>query len=117
MKQVLIVDDVPEVRAVLRTVIEGSDVEVLEAGDGQQALEAVKRGGVDLIVTDCKMPNMSGLELIEAARAAFPEMPFIVVSSTAEERDFRHLKPCAVMSKPFRLNELMAAVQAALGQK
>jgi CheY-like chemotaxis protein len=114
MKQVLVVDDVAEVRLVLRTVIEEPGVEVIEAEDGKEALQLLKVQDVDLVVTDCKMPNMSGLELIEAAREDDPELKFIVVSSTADEADFNHLCPEAIMSKPFRLTELRDAVNGAL---
>ncbi len=114
MKQVLVVDDLPDVRLVLKTVIEEPGVEVVEAADGLEALDVLKNYHVDLIITDCQMPNMSGLELIEAARSQDPNLVFIVVSSTAKEEDFKHLRPYALMEKPFRLGELKAAVNGAL---
>ena len=76
---------------------------------GQEALQLLRTQDVDLVVTDCKMPNMSGLELIEAAREDDPELKFI-----ADEADFNHLCPKGVMSKPFRLTELRDAVSGTL---
>ena len=114
MKQVLVVDDVAEVRIVLRTVIEEPGVEVVEAVNGKEALHILKLQEVDIVITDCKMPNMSGLELMEAAREDDPELKFIVVSSTATEEDFKHLRPEAIMAKPFRLTELKDAVSDAM---
>jgi CheY-like chemotaxis protein len=116
MKQVLVVDDVAEVRVVLRTVIEEPGVEVIEAEDGEEALRQLSLQNIDLVVTDCKMPKMSGLELMQAARQADPDLRFIVVSSTASKEDFEHLAPHAIMSKPFRLTELRDAVNSALDQ-
>ena len=114
MKQVLVVDDVAEVRILLRTVIEEPGVEVIEAVDGKEALHVLKLQDVNLVITACKMPNMSGLELMEAAREDDPELKFIVVSPTATEEDFKHLRPEAIMAKPFRLTELKDAVSDAL---
>ena len=114
MKKVLVVDDVPEVRMVLRALLEEPEVEVMEAGDGQQALDALAVEPVDLVITDCKMPNMSGIELMRHAKEQHPGVPFIVVSSTARSEDLVDLSPRAVMSKPFKLQELKEAVSDTL---
>ena len=117
MKKVLVVDDLPEVRLVIRTIIENDGVEVFEAGDGLEALQVLRQDEVDLIITDCQMPQMTGLELIKAAREEIPDVPFIVVSSTAQEEDFRPFRPRAIMGKPFKLLELKSEVDRALGHK
>ncbi len=114
MKQVLVVDDVPEVRLVLRTLLEEPGVEVLEAGDGREALEVLGGIEVDLVITDCRMPNMTGLELMAEAKERYPQLPFIVVSSTAKEEDLRDLQPRAIVSKPFRMSDLKEVVDRAL---
>jgi CheY-like chemotaxis protein len=114
MKQVLVVDDVPEVRLVLKALLEGPDLGVLEAADGEQALQVLTAGDVDLVITDCQMPRMSGLDLMRKVREQHPALPFIVVSSTAEPEDFQELKPSAIMGKPFHLLELKEAVEEVL---
>ena len=114
MKQVLIVDDFLEVRMVLRALLEEPDVEVLEAGDGLEALEVLGQENVDLVLTDCKMPNMNGIELMREAKLRYPETPFIVISSTVEDEHLADLHPYAVMPKPFRLADLKQVVQRAL---
>ena len=63
MKKVLFVDDLSEVRVVIRTIIENDGVEVFEAGDSLEALQVLRQDKVDLIITDCQMPQMTGLEL------------------------------------------------------
>ena len=95
MKRVLIVDDFEEVRLVIRTLLLEEGVKILEAEDGRQALEVLETSGVDLVITDNQMPNMTGLELIKAAKARFPSLPFIVVSTMAEAEDFGPLEPRA----------------------
>lgn len=114
MKQVLVVDDMLEIRTVYKALLAGPEVEVLEAEDGCRALEVLEKTGADLVVTDCQMPNMTGIELMEEARVRYPDLPFIVVSSTASEVDLEGLNPYAVMSKPFRLAELKEVVHGAL---
>ena len=115
MKQVLVVDDVAAVRLVLKALLESPDLGVLEAGDGEQALRVLSEGDVDLVITDCQMPRMSGLDLMRQVRDDHPSLPFIVVSSTAVPEDFQGLRPSAIMGKPFHLMELKEAVEEALG--
>ena len=114
MKRVLVVDDVAEVRMVLKALLESPDLGVLEAEDGEKAIKVLARDQVDLVITDCQMPRMSGLELMRHVRHEFPELPFIVVSSTADPNDFEELNPSAILGKPFHLMELKEAVQEAL---
>jgi CheY-like chemotaxis protein len=115
MKHILVVDDVPEIRFVYTELFRQNDVTVLEAGDGCEALEILDTSQVDLVLTDCQMPHMTGIELMRVAQERFPELPFIVVSSTAREEDMTGLTPYAVMPKPFKLSELKAAVGTVLG--
>ena len=114
MKHVLVVDDVPEIRMVYRVLLSRSGVEVLEAGDGREALEILKLQDVSVVVTDCQMPNMTGVELMRAAKAQYPHIPFVVVSATAKEGDLDDLMPYAVMPKPFRLPDLKEVIDRAL---
>lgn len=116
MKQVLVVDDVAEVRLVLKALLESPDLGILEAADGEQALQVLSGDDVDLVITDCQMPRMSGLDLMRQVRDNHPSLPFIVVSSTADPEDFRELNPSAIMGKPFHLMELKEAVEEALGE-
>jgi len=99
---------------VYRALLSGDEREVLEAGSGEEALEILKGADISLIVTDCQMPGMGGLEMVRRIREQYSEMPVIVVSSTADPADFEPLMPRAIMSKPFRLTDLMAAVQDVL---
>ncbi len=114
MKQILVVDDLPEIRLVYSALFDDPEVEVLEAGDGREALQVLEMESVDLVLTDCKMPNMTGVELMREAQTRYPDLPFIVVSSTAQVEDLEGLDPYAVMPKPFRLIELKETVEKVL---
>ena len=69
MKQILVVDDLPEIRLVYSALFDDPEVEVLEAGDGREALQVLEVESVDLVLTDCKMPNMTGVELMQEAQS------------------------------------------------
>jgi len=86
----LIVDDSPAMRRVIRRVIDLSGLEIgkhLEAGDGQQALEVLRKEWVDLVITDINMPEMDGEELLLQIRQdpAFSSIPVLVVSTDQSE--------------------------------
>ena len=115
MKQILVVDDVPEIRFVYSELFKKDGVVVLEASDGCEALQVLEASDIDLVLTDCQMPNMTGIELMREAQVHFPQVPFIVVSSTAKEEDIEGLTPVAVMPKPLRLIELKERVEQVLG--
>ena len=79
---ILIVDDEPLIRMNLRALLEDLGFGVIEAGNGREALEVFGRIRPDLVLTDLRMPEMGGLELITALRDTAPEIPVIVISGT-----------------------------------
>jgi CheY-like chemotaxis protein len=83
---------------------------VLEASDGQEALELARehRGRIDVLVTDLRMPRLDGLELAKALRAERPQTS--VIFATGESIP----SPWVAMRKPFELDELLAAIVGAL---
>jgi two-component system chemotaxis response regulator CheY len=88
--QVLIVDDVPATRAMLRDMLlEMGFNDIIEAGDGKDALETLKNHRAQLIICDNAMVQMSGLDLLYQLRnhPYLVDIPFIVISSN-DERDF-----------------------------
>ena len=91
------------------------DVDVLEAEDGMVALEIVKSQPIDLVLSDCKMPRMSGIELMHEAQRVKPELPFVFVSANVNDDNLGSLEPFAVIPKPFNLGELKTTVHRALG--
>jgi CheY-like chemotaxis protein len=76
----LIVEDDSRLREVGKLLLESQGYEVLAAGDGFEALIALKRSLPDIIISDLNMPHMSGFELLSVVRRRFPTIPVIVIS-------------------------------------
>lgn len=87
MIRIAIVDDHAMVRAGLRQFFtEQIDFEVVaEAAGGREAIDIVRKGGVDVIVLDIGMPDQSGVDALAAIRARAPELPVLILSGFAEE--------------------------------
>jgi two-component system chemotaxis response regulator CheY len=83
----LVVDDFSTMRRIIKNLLRDIGYEnVIEAEDGRQALKLVQAGGIDFVITDWNMPNMTGIELLKEIRrhAGFNELPVLMV--TAESR-------------------------------
>jgi two-component system, OmpR family, KDP operon response regulator KdpE len=113
---ILVVDDEPQIRRVLRSTLSSNGYDVVEAKNGQEAVEATVREHPDLILLDVNMPGMSGLEACSKIRVSF-STPIIMVTVRNSERD----KVLALDSgaddfvvKPFAMGELLARIRAAL---
>src|SRR5437879_13927383 len=98
-------DDDPGLRESLERTLTREGYRVVLASDGRAALERVQTGGIDLIVTDLKMPGLTGLELLRAAKAIAPDVDVILLTAfgTGEEAG-KAMKDGAydVLDKPFR---------------
>lgn len=79
-KRILLVDDEPGVRFVLSAVLEQSGYAVDQAEDGFSALRKIQQSKPDLVITDLRMPNMNGFELLFEIRTRFPEIPCVAIS-------------------------------------
>ena len=116
MRQVLVVDDEPHIRAVLRGYLEADGFAVAEAGDGETALRLVRDGAPDLVLLDVMLPGMDGLEVLRQVRT-FSEVYVILVTARTEEVD--KLVGLGVgaddyVTKPFSPREVAARVKAVL---
>ena len=82
---VLVVDDEPDVRKVVRITLEKAGYDVLEADDGIKAIEEIKKSEnsllLNLIITDIRMPNRDGIDVINYYRKKFPSVPLIVLTT------------------------------------
>ncbi|MDX6600145.1 MAG: hypothetical protein QOE87_4032 [Gaiellales bacterium] len=112
---VLVVDDEPDIRYLLRNTLEEAGYGVVEAAHGEAALEQVRRSHPQLVVTDWMMPRMNGGELIERLRAeeSTSVIPILIISSTRGERGGAD----AALGKPFDLDELIALVDKLTGME
>ncbi|HEY0934163.1 MAG TPA: response regulator transcription factor [Trebonia sp.] len=116
MRQVLVVDDEPHIRSVLRGYLEAAGFAVTEAGDGEAAVGAVRRDPPDLVLLDVLMPGIDGLEALRQLRT-FSDVYVILVTARTEEID--KLVGLGVgaddyITKPFSPREVTARVKAVL---
>ena len=79
-KRILLVDDEPNIRLVLGAVLKQEGYVVDVAEDGFVALRSVQHAKPDLVITDLRMPNMNGFELLSVLRTRFPNVPTIAIS-------------------------------------
>ncbi len=115
--RVLVVDDEPSVLAVLVRYLENTTgARVQQASDGAQALAMIaKQIPVDLAFLDVSMPNLSGIQLLEALRASGRRFPVVLMTGHAEVdlARFGDEANVAVLLKPFRLDEIGVALERA----
>ena len=108
--KILVVDDEPAQRELVSGFLARHGFEVTTARDGAEALERFRREPVDLILTDQKMPGLSGLELTQAARAVNPEVAVVVMTAYGTiEHAVAAIKAGATdyLTKPLNLDELL----------
>lgn len=79
-KRILLVDDEPNIRILLGSILQQAGYVVDVAEDGYSALRKVQQAPPDMIITDLRMPNMNGFELLSVIRTRFPELPAIAIS-------------------------------------
>jgi len=114
--RVLVVDDFPTMRRILKNVLRQIHLDnVLEAQNGKEALRLLREEEVDLIICDLLMPEMSGMELLQACKDD-PEMshiPFIMVTAEAQKRAVMEAIKAGVdhyITKPFTPERLQEAI-------
>ena len=115
MSRILIVDDEPDLRYILRRILERAGHEVLEAGHGEAALESVRALPPALVITDMMMPVMSGAELIRRLRADPASLSIPILAATSDPR--LAVGADTVLTKPYQPVQLLAAATMLLAQK
>jgi two-component system KDP operon response regulator KdpE len=114
--RILVVDDEPQIRRVMKTALTANGYEAYEARTGEEALEALRESNPDLILLDMNMPGMGGMAACREIRAV-SEVAIIVLSVRDSERDKIAALDAGAddyITKPFSVNELMARVRANL---
>ncbi|SRR6266567_4567888 len=115
-RNVLVVDDEPQITRMLRTTLTSRGYIVRSAGDGDEALEVMRDWAPDLLITDLSMPNMAGIELCRRVRAK-SQIPIIVLSVRGEDKIKVEALDAGAddyVTKPFSMTELLARVRAGL---
>ncbi|HNX52122.1 MAG TPA: response regulator [Pontiellaceae bacterium] len=121
MAHILVVDDEEGITMVIKEMLVRLKYDVLTAKNGKEALEKLKLGPVELLITDIVMPDMDGLELIEEVQRTLPKVKIIAISGGGNKfypGDYlnraKELGAVYCLPKPFMLNELAAVVAKAL---
>jgi two-component system, chemotaxis family, chemotaxis protein CheY len=111
---VLIVDDSAAIRKILQRVLAQTDVQlgsVVEAADGVEALERLKAGKVDLVLSDINMPNMDGIELLTHIRAKpeWKSIPVVMITTEGSQQkvlEAVELGAAGYVRKPFTADQI-----------
>jgi DNA-binding NtrC family response regulator len=117
---ILVADDEKNIREGLREALTLDGYDVATAADGTEALESITRGAVDLLITDLKMPRLSGEELLKSVTAQFPTMPVIILTGhgTIESAvQAMHDGAYDFLTKPVNLDRLSLLVKRALASR
>lgn len=116
-KQILIVDDEPKMRRVLEIMLQKMGHQVLSASNGREALECFRANAPDLVITDLRMPEMDGIELLTALRMQESDVPVMVITAHGTiDTAVSAMKQgaCDYIERPFDLDALELAVTRAL---
>jgi two-component system KDP operon response regulator KdpE len=114
--KILVVDDEPQIRRVMRTVLSRHGYEVVDARSGNEALSELRVELPDLVLLDLNLPGIGGIEACRTIRAG-SEVPIIVLSVRDSEKDKVEALDAGAddyVSKPFSMEELLARIRAAL---
>jgi two-component system OmpR family response regulator len=116
MSKILVVDDDPHIRQLVRLFLQNHGFNIYEAADGVQALTLLESVRVDMVILDLMMPNIDGWELCQQLRAAydFPILMLTAKGETSHKVQGFHLGADDYVVKPFEPLELVVRVQALL---
>lgn len=118
--RVLLVDDQPEVRRVVRRSLVKAGYEVVEAWNGRVAVELARESSFDLVISDVRMPDMSGLELLNALHQHDPDLPVVLTSGwpgPSGTLDADALGAFAYLQKPVPFEVMREAARSAVEQR
>ncbi|MBN1866112.1 sigma-54-dependent Fis family transcriptional regulator [Candidatus Sumerlaeota bacterium] len=117
-KAILVVDDDAGQRSLLRSFLSRHGFEILVASSAEEALSALESAPIAMMISDVRMPGMSGLEALHHVRRTHPVLPVLLITAYADIRDaVEAMRDGAVdyLEKPIDLDELLASVRKSLG--
>lgn len=116
---VLVVDDNRDHSHALAKIFERAGYHVTAASDGQEALRILTERLCDLVITDLRMPRMSGLDLLRNIRAMSPHLPVLIVTAFGEWTTYIEAMDCGCvdyLNKPVRRDDILMAARKALAR-
>ena len=117
MARILIIDDEPQIRSMLKLMLEREDYEVVEAPDGVEGIKVYRQNPADLIITDLIMPNKDGIGMIIDLKKEFPNVNIIAMSGGGLNKPDGYLKgakklgAACTLTKPIDREEMLRAVK------
>ena len=118
MPKILIIEDTEEVLSALCKYFRQKNYDVISASNGLDALKMIENetGGIDIIITDLILPNISGVAVISIVKKKYPTLPVIAITGWGEHPEALAKEASAdvVMEKPFKLPELEKAARELL---
>jgi two-component system, chemotaxis family, chemotaxis protein CheY len=120
--RVLVVDDFPTMRRILKNVLKQINMyNTLEAGNGKEALDLLRKEKIDLIICDLLMPEMTGMELLQACKddPQISQIPFIMVTAEAQKKAVMEAIKAGVdnyITKPFTPERLADAIRKVMAK-
>ena len=121
MAKILVVEDEPEIRVLVKTILEKAGYSVVEAEDGEAALRLVNEEEPDLVLLDVMIPCIEGWEVCRRIREneATRRIPIIMVTVRTTDEDIQRSVECganAHINKPFDQRELLDTIKKLLGE-
>jgi len=119
-KKLLVIDDEPVIRDGVRRILESADFHVETFASGHPALERIKQETFDLVITDLKMPGISGTDVLKAIKEIQPDLPVIFITGYASVDsavEAMKLGASDYIAKPFTPEEMLSTVKLALEQR
>ncbi|MDD5772042.1 MAG: response regulator [bacterium] len=119
MKKILVVDDETMIREMVKTRLEANNYEVITAGDGQEALEKVRRENPDLILLDLMLPKVNGYKVCRMLKFddKYKKIPIIMLTARTAEDDIKAGKEVGAdlyLTKPFDSKILLEKIEELL---
>jgi two-component system NtrC family response regulator len=117
-RKILIVDDNPNMSSLLSEMLEVFDYESIRADDGLEAIKIVDEGDISMVITDMRMPKMSGLDLLQKIKEKNPEIPVVVISGYALDDEGSNLLSSMAdgfLNKPFKMSDIEQLLRQVVG--
>ncbi len=120
MERILIIDDEPQIRSMLRLMLERAGYEVVEASDGIDGIRLYRQNPTDLIITDLIMPNKDGIGMIIDLKKEFPDVKIIAMSGGGLNKPEGYLQGAKklgaayTLTKPIDREKMIQAVKDTL---
>jgi len=115
--RILVVDDEESIRDLCARVLTRAGYAVTTAPSGEDAVARLGRESFDLLISDIRMPGISGLEVLERAKAAFPQIRVVLITGFGTPQTLARAQQSGanrILTKPFNPMELLAAVRESL---